>query len=72
MPKWSKEETRILKEMWEKPEILLEDMVKVLKSRNPDTIRKKAATLNLIPISEREQPEIDFEYYKKLTEIVRA
>ena len=72
MPKWSEEEVRILKEMWKNPEILLEDMVKVLTSRNPDTIRKKAATLNLIPISERAQPEINFEYFKKLQEVVQA
>ena len=72
MPKWSEEETRLLKEMWKNPEILLGDMAKVLKSRNKDTIRKKAASLDLAPISERAQPEIDLKYFKKLQEVVPA
>ena len=72
MARWSKEEETILKEMWENPAITLEEMTKVLKTRNLETIRKKARALHLPLVSERVKPEIDLEYYRKLMEVVKG
>jgi len=70
MPRWTEEELRLLKEMWDIPDVPLDDMAQVLKTRNKDTIRKKAADIGLCPVSERKKPVVDLEYYKKLMEVV--
>jgi len=72
MPRWTDEEIRLLKEMWDTPEISLDDMALVLTTRNRDTIRKKAAELKMCPVSERKKPVVDLEYYKKLMEVVEG
>lgn len=72
MPRWIEEEIKTLNEMWENLDIGLDDMIKVLKTRTPDAIRRKAAELKLPPISEREKPKIDQEYYRKLMEVVEG
>ena len=70
--KWTKEEETILRQMWGNPEISLKDMATVLKSRNSDSIKMKARSLDLPLLGGRQTPEVDLEYYQKLMEVVEG
>ena len=72
MPRWIKEEETILKRLWDIPEVSLEEMTKVLKTRSVDAIKMKAKSLGLPLISARQTPELDLEYYRKLMEVVEG
>lgn len=72
MPKWMEEEKTLLKEMWGNPEISIKDMTKVLKTRSIDAIKMKARSLELPHLSNRQPPEVDLEYYRKLMEVVEG
>lgn len=63
---WSKEEIKILRKLYGK--VPIQELRKVLKDRSVHSIQKKASTLNLhYPTG----GEIDYEYLKKLTEIIK-
>lgn len=69
---WTEEEREILKKLWSNPEIMIDDMPKVLVSRSKQGIIHQAQRLGLIAISQRTKPKIDFEYLKKLMEVIEG
>jgi len=66
---WTEEEEKILTELWENPEVEIDDIAKVL-SRTYVTVEAKARKMKLSWVSERRKPKIDYELYRKLKEVV--
>ena len=68
MVRWDEEEKRVLKEVWENPQVSAPDLPKIFKGRSLDSIRKKAVSLGL-GAKAVERPEIDYEFLKSLTQV---
>jgi len=68
MLRWTENEKKVLKEIWENPDISFDDAAKILKSRSTDSIKKKAGSMGLGPKNLGE-PDIDYEYLKALTTV---
>jgi hypothetical protein len=68
MLRWTEEEKKVLKEIWENPDISFDDAAKILKSRTTDSIKKKAAALGL-GSKNLGEPDIDYEYLKSLVTV---
>jgi len=66
--KWSEQEIKILKELWNNPNISLNDILKVLTGRTYEAIKWKARNLKLG--SKKHHIKIDFEYLRKLGIVV--
>jgi len=66
------EEVDILKKMWAKPEISLDDMTKVLKDHTREAIRKKAGTLRLGPRIHKRKMQIDYDYLLSLGTVIEG
>lgn len=71
-PPWSEEELEVLKQMWNNPEIDLNDMDKVLKGRTRTAIQKKANVVGLKAYDLRRKSEINREYLKNLGIVIKG
>lgn len=67
---WSEEEAELLKELWVNPKVTKEDYIRVFPSRSWGAIEHKAKRMQLGP---RKSPStIDYEYLKKLREVIEG
>ena len=58
--------------MWANRDISMTDMPSVLKGRSAVGICRKASRLGLCRPQDRLRPEIDYDYLKKLTEVIEG
>lgn len=66
---WKEEEVECLRELWLNPNVSTNDIAKVLRGRTRSGIEHKAGRLNLGP-KRVAPPQIDYEYLRKLQEVV--
>lgn len=68
---WKEEEVECLRELWLNPNASIDDIAKVLRSRTQSGITHKAGRLKLGP-KRVVPPQIDYEYLRKLQEVVEG
>ncbi len=68
---WTEEEEKVLKRLWTNPKVSMEDIVRVL-NRTEDSIWNKARRLGLKARGSYRKSDIDYEYLKKLLEVVEG
>lgn len=69
---WSQEEIDVLKKVFLHRDVLNEDLEKIFKDRTLSAIRNKASSIGLKKPDYRKEGRIDFEYLKKLYEVIEG
>jgi len=68
---YAEEEDEIIKQLWPNPDVTIDDILKVLKTRSKQGIEHRARRLGFGPKTRR-APQIDYEYLRKLQEVVEG
>ena len=69
---WTEEEDDILRDLWNNENVTMEDMMKVLVGRTESAISNRTRRLGLPSPTFRNKSTINYEYYRKLMEVVEG